>query len=131
MPIDYKKYADNFLTELRPAVLKRAKNKCEHCGVDNYAIVQKGGFKHATQKHVKVFLKLQEELGKRKALKTLNLAMVVLTTAHLDQNLKNNDLKNLAALCQRCHLIHDKVDNLNKRKYGKEYNTKQKQLQFK
>lgn len=129
MPIDYKKYPDNFLTELRPAVLERAKSKCEHCGVDNYAIVQKGKFVLATKKQIDEFLERQKEVGKRQALKSLNLAMVVLTTAHLDQDEKNNDLKNLAALCQRCHLNHDKADNWNRRRYGKEY--KKMQLKFK
>jgi hypothetical protein len=35
MPIDYKKYPANW-NELREAVLERAKNKCEFCGVENY-----------------------------------------------------------------------------------------------
>jgi len=31
-----------------------------------------------------------------------------LATAHLDQDTGNNALRNLAALCQRCHLAHDR-----------------------
>lgn len=34
-------------------------------------------------------------------------SIVVLTVAHLDQDPRNNDLANLLALCQRCHLAHD------------------------
>ena len=34
---------------------------------------------------------------------------VVLATAHLDQDPGNNASRNLAALCQRCHLAHDRV----------------------
>jgi len=34
-------------------------------------------------------------------------SMVVLTTAHIDQDETNNARENLAALCQRCHLRHD------------------------
>ena len=34
---------------------------------------------------------------------------VVLATAHLDQDPGNNDARNLAALCQRCHLAHDRA----------------------
>lgn len=34
-------------------------------------------------------------------------ARVVLTVAHLDHNPANNDLSNLRALCQACHLHHD------------------------
>jgi hypothetical protein len=32
---------------------------------------------------------------------------VVLTIAHLDHDIGNNDDGNLAALCQRCHLRYD------------------------
>lgn len=32
---------------------------------------------------------------------------IVLTVAHLDHNPANNELDNLAALCQRCHLKYD------------------------
>lgn len=34
---------------------------------------------------------------------------VVLATAHLDQDPGNNGPRNLAALCQRCHLAHDRL----------------------
>jgi tRNA(Ile)-lysidine synthase TilS/MesJ len=33
---------------------------------------------------------------------------IVLTVAHLDHNLSNNDYSNLKALCQKCHLNYDK-----------------------
>lgn len=33
---------------------------------------------------------------------------IVLTTAHIDHDPTNNDQANLAALCQRCHLNHDR-----------------------
>ncbi len=36
------------------------------------------------------------------------LIRVVLTIAHLDHDPRNNDDGNLAALCQRCHLFHDR-----------------------
>jgi hypothetical protein len=35
-------------------------------------------------------------------------SIVVLTTAHIDQNPANSVDDNLAALCQRCHLRHDR-----------------------
>ncbi len=35
MPIDYSKYPPNWKTEIVPAILKRANNKCEFCGVEN------------------------------------------------------------------------------------------------
>lgn len=36
---------------------------------------------------------------------------VYLATAHLDHDPGNNHPRNLAALCQRCHLRHDRADN--------------------
>jgi 5-methylcytosine-specific restriction endonuclease McrA len=32
---------------------------------------------------------------------------IVLTIAHLDHDTTNNEMSNLAALCQRCHLRYD------------------------
>lgn len=41
---------------------------------------------------------------------------VVLATAHLDGNPRNNNRRrNLRALCQRCHLIHDRPRHLRQR----------------
>lgn len=34
---------------------------------------------------------------------------VVLAAAHLDHDPRNNRLSNLRALCQRCHLVHDRA----------------------
>lgn len=36
---------------------------------------------------------------------------VVLATAHLDHNPTNNRARNLRALCQRCHLLHDRKEH--------------------
>jgi len=41
--------------------------------------------------------------------------LVVLATAHLDHNPGNNDPRNLAALCQRCHLGHDRGEHRRQR----------------
>jgi len=40
---------------------------------------------------------------------------IILTIAHLDHDIKNNDNSNLMALCQFHHLRHDKRDNLEKK----------------
>jgi len=37
---------------------------------------------------------------------------IVLTVAHLDQNPSNNAALNLRALCQRCHLAHDRAQHV-------------------
>ena len=41
---------------------------------------------------------------------------VVLATAHRDHDPTNNDASNLAALCQRCHILHDKPEHLRRRR---------------
>ena len=41
---------------------------------------------------------------------------VVLATAHLDHDPTNNRLRNLRALCQRCHLIRDRDEHRRRRR---------------
>ena len=45
----------------------------------------------------------------------LAVTRVVLATAHLDHDPGNNRLRNLAALCQRCHLAHDRAEHRRRR----------------
>jgi hypothetical protein len=40
---------------------------------------------------------------------------VVLAAAHLDSDPTNNRMKNLCALCQRCHMPHDRPHHLAQR----------------
>ena len=40
------------------------------------------------------------------------LVKTILTCAHLDQNPTHNDPTNLAALCPRCHLRHDRRQHI-------------------
>ena len=63
--------------EIRAEVLQRAGQRCEWCGAANH------------ERH------------------PLTGSRVVLTIAHLDHDIANNQPANLAALCQRCHLRHD------------------------
>jgi hypothetical protein len=41
---------------------------------------------------------------------------VILAAAHLDHDPRNNRLRNLKSLCQRCHLIHDRPHHLARRR---------------
>ena len=79
---------------IRERILKRAGNCCEWkgCGVKNYSE------RPATKK---------ARLGGVGPLVTYDV-MVVLTIAHLDHDPANCADDNLAALCQRCHLRHDR-----------------------
>lgn len=104
MPIDYKKYPKNWKTEIRPAILKRADNKCEICGVENNAIGWRGndGEFNYSEQYIRV-----KKLGYGYVQHTGYLK-IVLTIAHLDHDITNNSYENLKALCQKCHLNYDK-----------------------
>ncbi len=41
---------------------------------------------------------------------------VVLATAHRDHDPGDDDPGNLAALCQRCHILHDESEHLRRRR---------------
>jgi hypothetical protein len=45
----------------------------------------------------------------------LRMTRVVLATAHLDGDPTHNRLSNLRALCQRCHMLHDRPQHLAQR----------------
>jgi hypothetical protein len=45
----------------------------------------------------------------------LRTTRVVLATAHLDHDPTNNHPRNLKALCQRCHMLHDREEHLRRR----------------
>ena len=45
----------------------------------------------------------------------LRTTRVVLAAAHLDHDPGNNRLRNLRALCQRCHMLHDRPHHLAQR----------------
>ena len=46
---------------------------------------------------------------------TIHVTRVVLATAHLDHDPTNNRPSNLRALCQRCHMLHDREEHRRRR----------------
>lgn len=108
MPIDYKKYPPNWKTEIRPAILERAGNCCEQCGLPNYTTVWRAQRKGRTRWDTSL-----ENLKEFEADGWLtwpdNPIKVILTIAHLDHDETNHDVKldRLKALCQLCHLQMD------------------------
>jgi hypothetical protein len=109
MPINYSKYPPNWKTEIRPAILNRADNKCERCGVPNHISIVRSEIDpirymvysrnddchYINGEPVKVSDIPGEYSGE--------LIKVVLTVAHLDQDINHNDYSNLQSLCQLCH----------------------------
>lgn len=114
-PIEYKNYPVNWKSEIVPAVLERAKNCCECCGLEN----------HSTVFSVKFFIKDDSGRYGLRAIwfRNINDAIrecgedkhrmkevkVVLTISHTDHDENNHDvqLDRLKALCQICHLRFD------------------------
>ena len=99
MPCDYRLYAKDWKTKIRPDILERDKHCCAFCGVKNHTIIHRYG-------------KLQHEWNywpegmesEAWSLNGLKSTKIILTIAHLDHDKTNNDYDNLAALCQKCHL---------------------------
>lgn len=100
---DPKKYPPNWYSEIRPRILKRAGNKCELCGIKNYALSKRG---------TKVILTIAH-------------------LDHDPENWEVKD-ERLMALCQACHLNYDNNRHVAKRRYGRNYDGKQQlKIRFK
>lgn len=133
MPINYKEYPPNWKTEIRPAILERANNCCEFCGVENYAI----GYRDLEGEFYKLSF-IEDELEIRGNDMFCNILSncydkkgeptkpikIVLTIAHLDHDKLNHEinLERLKALCQKCHLGYDIKNHIQNRKYGRNHN---------
>ena len=87
MPIDYSLYPDNWREISESIRFDRAKNRCECHGVCGNHVERCGAMNY--EAHLVTGSK------------------VVLTVAHLDHDISNNDPQNLCAMCQWCHLNYD------------------------
>lgn len=134
MPIDYKLYPKNWKTEIRPAILERANNCCEFCKAKNGHIYLRGvwdgcecyqdmdGNIFASTDGMKIGSDYLGEVfvgNKHVSVK------IVLTIAHLDHDITNNDYSNLKALCQKCHLNYDMKHHIINRKESAQKRKKQ------
>ncbi len=115
MPIDYSKYPKNWKTEIVPRILERACNKCEFCGLSNYATVTSVPLRVLENTRYKIkrfWISNSSDLLRIKPFASggeIKTVMVVLTIAHLDHDELNHDVSDsrLKALCQYCHLNYD------------------------
>lgn len=108
MPIDYTKYSTTWFTKERPEALARAKHKCETCGVKNYAI----GYRDEN----KVFIECDDFMQRWAEKTNKRVFKIVLTVAHHDWDVDNNEPNNLKVLCQLHHLRHDQQQHILSRK---------------
>lgn len=113
MPIDYRDYPHNWLSEIVPAIRRRSGNMCE--GSPKYPACRAANGE------------LHPDTGSK----------VVLTTAHMDHDKDNNYYdpvdanapgNNLRHLCQRCHLMHDIQQHIVNRRYGRYWKRNQLRL---
>jgi len=110
MPCDYKKYHPAW-KQIVIAIKKRAKDHCELCGVPNHCWI----FRYKGYSDWFECCECDKEiLEKSKPGKVIR---VILTVAHIDQDVTNNKPWNLLALCQRCH---NKIDLPYRIKHRKE-----------
>lgn len=100
MPFKKEYYPVNWLTTIRPAVLKKANYRCQNCGVVNHSM----GFREDNGEFIELdqVTSIYAAIHKKKVLK------IHLTVSHQDHDTYNNSPSNLKALCQKCHLQHDK-----------------------
>lgn len=132
MPVNYKLYPKEWKTEIVPSILKRAAHKCEKCGVANHrvgfwiygtfinCIVPRRLTNGEYGPNYKQACLYRDELKAKSLDKKIKYIVIVLTVAHLDHDVKNNDPANLAALCQKCHNNYDATMRASRRKYGRE-----------
>lgn len=108
-PMKRELYPPNW-KDLRAQVQERAGNKCEKCGVANHAV---GARDRKGEWHDQTDIDhLNSDMGYYLFGEYPKIIRIVCTTAHIDHNLANNELSNLAFWCQRCHLAHDKQQHV-------------------
>ena len=115
MPIDYSKYPKDWKTVIVPAILKRANNKCEVCGLKNKQVIYSCPIKSMNGKGryniYNIWITSKGDLIRLKPLLygEYKKVRVVLTIAHLDHDEHNNQIQydRLKAMCQKCHLAYD------------------------
>ena len=116
MPCDYSLYPIDWKTKIRPDILERDQHCCKVCKVPNYALAFSGrwnGIEVFQNEDGSIFKTEDGELISNSYVgdvwdeKNNGSCKIILTVAHLDHDIKNNDYSNLAALCQLHHNRHD------------------------
>jgi len=110
-PIDYSIYPKNWLSEIRPRIMKRANNTCEFEGCDFkhleevWSVKYKGRSSWFRDFEVANSQPKSTEIKKGIIIENPKKVKVVLTIAHLNHDESNMDIKDedLMAACQLCH----------------------------
>ena len=123
MPIDYSEYHPKWSLISRLIRFKRAENKCEQCGAPNRRLIYRPNKGKADW-----LLAPPGSEADAMLLDGVKFTEIVLTVAHMDHDKTNNRFSNLKALCQRCHLNHDRGQHMDNRKYGRNHKRDQYKL---
>lgn len=118
MPCNYKKYPPNWLTETRPRIMKRARNRCEvdGCNLEHMSVVLSVKLNGNTLGWFKD-RKEAEIISKRNTSSVIKSVKVVITIAHLDHDEDNHDVPDdrLMAMCQLHHLRYDAKEKIRRK----------------
>lgn len=99
---------------------RRAKGRCENCGRPHGQRVAHLGDGRWWDQEASVWRsergRVLRSLPPLAADSAPQQTKVVLACAHLDHDPGNNGMSNLKALCQRCHMLHDKPEHLRQRR---------------
>lgn len=122
-PENKHRYPENW-DQIRAQILERAGNRCEFCGLENYAEGHrdKAGEWYSLERIEMLKAKGLDPFEGTRALNFTSCKKrikIVLTIAHLDHTPENNDPANLRALCQRCHNRYDQPNRQLNRKKAK------------
>ena len=124
MPIDYKDYHPQWKKISSFVRRVRARSKCEACELANYSVIRRNENGEIQRVAGNLYLDTVGWYGAAKYSEAREIAehwnqneldtdgwgkwiVIVLTVAHLDHDINNNELDNLSALCQSCHNKHD------------------------
>jgi 5-methylcytosine-specific restriction endonuclease McrA len=106
MPIKDKSLYPPDWKQIRQRILERDGHRCKHCGVENYAV----GARTVDGEWMdeRSINNLNSSEGEALFGHFPKIIKIVLTIAHLNHDPTDNRDENLSALCQKCHLNHDK-----------------------
>ena len=121
MPIDYKKYPKNWLSEIRPRILKRAENKCEVCGLEHrqtaYAVKFYCKDNNGRYRWRSVWFRNEQDAKRESLTGIYKKVKIIITIAHLDHDELNHNVTDdrLMAMCQICHLRYDAKEKMQRK----------------
>jgi hypothetical protein len=97
---------------------ERAKGRCEHCQRPHGRLVihlGDGRWWDSAEQHWRNGLGRRIRVAERNLVAVVRTTQVYIACAHLNHDPGDNAFRNLAALCQRCHMLHDAIEHRRRR----------------